>query len=304
MTATLTLPLVAWGTPDDISASPYASLNTPTVTGSVADPFGGTGAYTINDNDAGNTEARYKSWTAAAGGTHAVALFIKQGTASISDVLWYDNSATADMCLWRLTWSGGVPTVTIPVGSGTGMVVSVGGGWYALLGTVDSIVLGNTQRLYLYGATSSASSTGTTSYYVRNAVLLSYVDGATTWPEPREGSQWAVAPSGTEDAWIVGTDWHLAGDVRHIPDTPTDWPETVSGWYGGNEATGVNCGVAAMLSAGRDKQALLWAKDRSDASSYVSGYLVEPMRGRPELEGNWRRRFPIELRSASTFTGY
>ena len=303
MTATLTLPLVAWGSPADINA--FTSVNTPTISSGVADPFGGTGAYTVNDNDGAATEYKYTEVTFPVDGTHQLVTYATFGSATTSHVTLYDATAATFRAVLQFAWSGGVPTCTISNGSGTVHgTISVGAGWYCVLWGADGIVSANTNRLHLYGATTTASSIGATTYYLRNTVLLSYVDGATTWPEPREGSQWAVAPSGTEDAWIVGTDWHLAGDVRHIPDTPTDWPETVSGWYGGNEATGVNCGVAAMLSAGRDKQALLWAKDRSDASSYVSGYLVEPMRGRPELEGNWRRRFPIELRSASTFTGY
>ena len=102
----------------------------------------------------------------------------------------------------------------------------------------------------------------------------------------------------------MGTDYHLAGDIRWIPDSPTDTPAIVSGWYGDNESTGVNCGVAAMLTAGRDKQSLLWVKDRSDCTTYTSGYLVQPMNGRPDLEGNWRRKFGIELRSTSVYRGY
>lgn len=304
MTATLTLPLVAWGTADDLSASPYASLNTPTVTSGVTDPFGGTGAYTIDDNDAGNAEARRRDLALATDGSHVYAFWAKQGTASASDVQLYDNTAGATRCQVRLTWSGGVPTTSVVSGSGTIYTVDCGNSWYLVLVLYGSVVAANTNRVYFYGATSTAASTGTTSYYVRNVVLLSYLDGATTWPEPRNGSAWAEAPSGTEDAWIVGTNWHLAGTVRHIPDTPTDSPETVSGWYGANEATGVNCGVAAMLSAGRDKQTLRWVKDRADCATYVDGYLVEPMRGRPELEPNWRRTFPLELRSSSVFAGY
>ena len=303
MTATLTLPLVAWGSAADINA--YTSVNTPTISSGVTDPFGGTGGYTINDNDGAATEYKYTTVTFPSNGTHVLTTFAQFATATTSHVTVWDVTAGAFRAVLQLAWSGGVPTCTISSGSGTVHgTISVGGSWYLVLWSADNIVAANTNRLHYYGATTTASSIGATTYYVRNAVLLSYLDGATSWPEPRKGSAWAEAPSGTEDAWIVGTNWHLAGTVRHVPDSPTDTPETVSGWYGANESTGVNCGVAAMLSAGRDKQALTWVKDRSTCSTNVSGYLVEPMRGKPDLEPNWRRTFPLELRSSSVFAGY
>lgn len=305
MTATLTLPLVAWGSPDDISA--YTSVGTPVVTSGVTDPFGGTGAYTIDDNDGVASEYKSRAIVPASASTPLLGVFVKAGTATATEFGIFDSTASLQLLTIRLDWSGGVPTASeTSVSDAVALTpVAVGNGWYFCSGYSNApYVVGNSTSLRLFGALQTASATGSTSYYVRNAVLLSYLDGATTWPEPRKGSAWAEAPSGTEDAWIVGTNWHLAGTVRHVPDTPTDTPETVSGWYGANEATGVNCGVAAMLSAGRDKQALRWVKDRATCTTYVDGYLVEPMRGRPELEPNWRRTFPIELRSSSVYGGY
>lgn len=304
MTATLTLPLVAWGTASDISASPWVDVSTPVVTGSVADPFGGTGAYTIDDNNAAAVEARRLPLTVASGRIVA-AVCIKAGTATVSRFGLRDDTAAAWLHSVTATWSGGVPTVATESGTGTVYgTVSLGSGWYLALFDATGATGANDNELYLYGASGTASTTGTTSYYLRNIVLLSYLDGATSWPESRTGSAWAEAPSGTEDAWIVGTNWHLAGTVRHVPDSPTDTPEVVSGWYGLNESTGVNCGVAAFLMAGRDKQTLTWVKDRATCTTYTDGYLVEPMRGRPDLEPNWRRQFPLELRSTSVYAGY
>ena len=37
--------------------------------------------------------------------------------------------------------------------------------------------------------------------------------------EPREGSEWAEAPSGVRDALIVGKDYTMTCEVRFIPDT-------------------------------------------------------------------------------------
>lgn len=37
--------------------------------------------------------------------------------------------------------------------------------------------------------------------------------------EAREGSEWAVSPGGTRDAWIVGKDYTMTCEVRFIADT-------------------------------------------------------------------------------------
>lgn len=300
----LTLPLIAWGSADDISAYTTGS-GTPTVTSGVTDPFGGTGAYTIDDNDAGGVENKYKAITFGANGTQYVTTFAKAGTASVSHVAIFDNTAAAFRAVLALTWSGGVPSATIASGSGSVVgTVSVGSSWYLVLWSADNIVAANTNRLYLYGATSSSATTGTTSYYVRNCVLLDYLDDAVSFPRPRRGSAWAQAASGTEDAWIVGTDEILRGRVRWVPRVAASTPVVKSGWEGRNEATGVNCGVKALLTAGRAKSALTWVPDRADCTTAQSVYLSAPEDADAvELEGNGQRSMTVEFRSTSPFVG-
>ncbi len=299
-----TYPLIAWGSADDLSAYTTGS-GTPTVTGSVADPFGGTGAYTIDDNDAATGENKYKTVTFPANGTHQLAIFAKAGTATTSHVAIFDNTATAFRAVLVLAWSGGVPTATIASGSGTVHgTISVGSSWYLILWAADNIVAANTNRLYFYGATTTAGSTGTTTYYVRNVVALDYVDEAVSVARARAGSVWAQAPSGTEDAWITGTDEVLRGRLRFIPKTPTATPVVKSGWYGENESAGVNCGVKAMLKAGRAKTSLLWVADRATASTTVTCTLAQPVdQDGVELEANGDRTVAVELRGTSVFPG-
>lgn len=301
--ALTTYPMLAWGSPDDLSAYTTGS-GTPTVTSSVTDPFGGTGAYTIDDNDAGGVENKYKAVTFTANGTQQLVTCAKAGTATTSHVGVFDNTAGAFRAVLALAWSGGVPTATIASGSGTVHgTVSLGSSWYAILWSADSVVAANTNRIYYYGATSSSATTGTTSYYVRNMVLFDLVDEIVSFPRPREGSAWAQTPSGTEDAWITGTDEVLRCRLHFIPQTPTGTPTVKSGWYGANEAAGVNCGVKAMLTAGRTKTSLLWVPSRADCTTYQTAYLAEPMRDGVDLEPNGARAVGIELRGSSVFTG-
>jgi hypothetical protein len=92
--------------------------------------------------------------------------------------------------------------------------------------------------------------------------------------------------------------------VRWVPTIPRSTPAIVSGWYGENESTGVNCGVKAMLKAGRDKNSLRFVPDRSVCTTYMDSYLVDPMNGAPDLEPNWDRTFPMTLRGSTVYTGY
>lgn len=93
-----------------------------------------------------------------------------------------------------------------------------------------------------------------------NDLVLGYpLDDAIAYSLPREGSDWAIAPSGAEDAWIVGTDYFLEGDVRWIPGEPrTDRPAT--GWdY--HAAAGDARGVEAFLAWARQKNTLRYYPD-------------------------------------------
>lgn len=296
-----TLPMVAWGSAADINA--WSSAGTPIVTTGQSDPFGGTSAVLVNDDSAGAAEGKTTTQANVTGDTCTLLLFAKAGTATASAFQLRDNTAGAYRIQGNLAWSGGVPTLTCSTGTAIG-TASVGGSWYAVLAT-GTWLTGATAQLEVYGASATASATGTTYWYARNAILLDYVDEVVSFPRPRAGSVWGRSMSGVEDAWITGTDRILTGRIRHVPQVASAWPTLKSGWYGENETAGLNCGVASFLTAGRAKTSLLWVPSRAAASSNtVSCYLSAPMdEDRVELEGNGERALRFELRSTSVFAG-
>jgi hypothetical protein len=304
----LLYPLIAWGTADDISGGGWSNNGTPTVTGGQTDPFGGTGAYLIDDNDAGIAEARLKTGFVVNARMFTWAVCIKQGTSSTSLVEVRDETAADYPLILSITWSGGVPTVTpsatggnpTPTVNGT---ISLGASWYLIVSSCPW-TYGNSARPELYATGATVSLTGSTYYYLRHLVVMDYLDGAVSWSEPRDGSAQAQGASGTEDAWTIGTDEHLRATVRWVPDFDRASPASVSGWYGAADAPGINDGVKAMLTAGRDKGLLRFVPDRSVCTTYMDSYLVEPMRGSPDLEPNWDRKFTLELRGTTVYTGY
>jgi hypothetical protein len=299
-----TLPLVAWGTADDLSA--YTQSGTCGVTPSVTDPFGGTGAYTLNDTDAANISARLKSGivTGLQIPIAVIGVFIKAGTSAESFIRFWDTTDPGTRIQMDIAWSGGVPTVTASTGTMVG-TIPVGNGWYFTL-AYGNIQRGNSHQLELRPATQGGvTATGTCTFYVRNTILPDLLGAPKGFSRPAHGYEVVTAPSGVRDAWkIKASDEVLQGRVAWVPTSPRSFPQIVSGWDGQNESVGVNCGVKAMLEAGWDMNLLRYVPDRSACTTYTDAYLTLPgAEWTPDLEGNADRAFAFELVSATPFTG-
>ena len=287
-------PLIVWGSADDLSA--WSQSGTCAASGSQADPFGGTGAYTLTDDDGAAAEARYKEYTATYTGYHVATVFVIPSTGTQNTAVKFENTTLADSGTANLAWASYVPTLST---SGTGVLqpVSVGNGFYVQRITKYATA-GNTMRITLYPSGTTTSETSSAKYYVRNATLLDVLDNPVAWEEPRDGSSWAQGGSGAEDAWIQGTDFRFSATVQWVPKIDRDTPASVSGWGLPLERVGVNCGVSSLLRAGRNKEALTFYASRMLLDSYyaTSCLLVEPLRGAPTLQPNGDRSFTLDLR--------
>lgn len=295
-----TYPLIAWGAAANING--WSSAGTPVITTGQTDPFGGTDAYLVNDNDAGVAEGKTTTVTSVVGSTCLVVVCAKAGTATNSAFQLRDNTAGAYRIQGNLAWSGGVPTLTCSTGTAIG-TVSLGNSWYAAVAT-GTWVTGATAQLEVYGASATASATGTTTWYVRNLVLFGYVDRANSWSRPRDGSEFRQGPSGTEESWVIGPDELFRCHARWIGKAPVNDYTVRSGWVGENEMAGLNVGLKAMIEAGWQKNDMLWVPDRSACTTYQTGYLTEPT-GQDDvtLEPNGPyRTFPVALRGTAPFT--
>lgn len=130
-----------------------------------------------------------------------------------------------------------------------------------------------------------------------NTLWLGYpLDNISAGDEPRAGSSFDQAPSGVEDAWIVGTDYVLSADLRYIPQADTAVP-VATGWDGPT-------GFRAFLQSARNKNLVRFYPDK-DAAGYIDSYLVEPMSGQGDPEDDGTRRVRIKLRNSVTpYDGY
>jgi hypothetical protein len=69
---------------------------------------------------------------------------------------------------------------------------------------------------------------------LQNAWYLPFpLDNVSSGSEPRQGSEFVQAPSGVEDAWLVGTDYLLQADARWLPQADVVGPYArATGWDG------------------------------------------------------------------------
>lgn len=301
-------PLIAFADPENIaSGTGWASLGTPVVTSSVSDPFGGTGAYTIDDDNGAAVEGRTgPDFQPGTTDPVPLALFIKQGTASVSEFIIRDITGAVNRAEFSVTWSG--PTLALESGSGAAVdLIALYDDWYLALVTFTPTVATNNHELRLLGATNTAAATGSTSYYVRNVLVMEPLDRAGAFPKPRQGTEFLQTDGGVEDAWITGYDWTLKGTVRWIPAEFQPTHRVLSGWNGDGVFTGVGVGWEYFLTSHAwEKQTFLWVPDRANSNLNVSSYLVEPITAEPLPEQDFTRQLTFQVRSSdgSKYKGY
>lgn len=153
--------------PDDFSA--WSAIGTPGVTGSQADPFGGTDAWLIEDNDAAAFEHLASTGDIAfTDGERCAAIFVKQGTASVS---WIRiRGGATDRHRVIVTWTNGVPVLSTSAGAGTLFPVeSWGSGWYRIAFSATGVLAADTNVLEFGPGTFAVSGTGTGYFFGANA---------------------------------------------------------------------------------------------------------------------------------------
>lgn len=135
--------------PNDLSLWSLSSGVTATLTAGIA-PDGG-GAYLLDRTTAVSSTGASISVVFTENGTKTVSLYIRAGTAAITDFDLYDATANVDRCIFRAAWSGGVPTMSVVGGSGTiGTVISAGSSWYLVTVTIPGIIAANSHSLLIY----------------------------------------------------------------------------------------------------------------------------------------------------------
>lgn len=156
---------------EDLSQWTNPTGGTGVRTGSQTDPKGGSTAFLLDDQDA-LVGVYWKSPSFIAySGAHTqrgFSWFIKAGTAAISDVDVWDDTAVVQRLRFRHTWTAGVPSVAVSIGSGTVLAVipvTDAPGWYRVLVEGAGLVVANTHTFRAYPAGGTAVNVGSAAFW-------------------------------------------------------------------------------------------------------------------------------------------
>ena len=139
----------------------WVESGTCSVTAGQTDPFGGTLAYLMNAISSGS-QRRFDNLTVAGDGEKGVALYLREGSAGQNDIVIRDETAGVVRTRVRVTWTSGIPALSIAEGSATLFgVVDEGLGWYRIRFATASLIAANNHRYRFF----PGSTAGTGSVY-------------------------------------------------------------------------------------------------------------------------------------------
>jgi hypothetical protein len=148
----------------------WDTFGTPVVTGGVDDPEGGTGAFTVEDNDGAGSEHIFDVVSFTGDGTKSAVWVVRENVApsvgSLRLSVW-DNTAFANRLAFLVDWDGGEPDVADVVGSFLG-ARRLGNGWWAIYGQTTSVTAANDHQIHLWPS-SDTSGTSVVDVWRANA---------------------------------------------------------------------------------------------------------------------------------------
>lgn len=114
--------------------------------------------------------------TVTGNGTKCLAVYLKAGTAAVTALNVFDNTASVSRHIVNVTWTAGVPTIATAAGVGTLYPVeALANGWYRILFSVDNVVAANSNTVVIYptGTSIAAGSVYAWGAQAENAVVPS-----------------------------------------------------------------------------------------------------------------------------------
>lgn len=179
-------------TPD--TPNSWTAFGTPVVTTGIVDPWGGTNAVQLQDDDGAAREGKQVSVTYTADGTKAVVVAVRAGTAAqITCGLRDATAGGVDRHAVTVTWQTGTlaPVVATLAGAGTifpsqAVYDSAGNLWWLIRFSATGVVAANSNSIH--AVVNAAASTGTF-----------YLAGANTWNSDQPWS-WQGATFATRNA--------------------------------------------------------------------------------------------------------
>jgi hypothetical protein len=193
----------------------WTLVGTPLRTSGQADPYGGTGAYRLEDDDGAVTEAVRLAVTFTGDGTKSAVAFIRRYTSTVCEFGIVDTVGF----VWRhrllATFNADGTLASAATAAGAGTIytaVDMGGGWYAIPFTATGIVAADINNIYCYPVGVVAAATGGTYFFGINA-------WNTATPAGYIGPSHLQATGSTlylDGATASVTNWLRAGDLVKV----------------------------------------------------------------------------------------
>lgn len=166
------------------------SVPGPVLTAGQADPFGGTAAYLINDDDAANEKYITTNPVFTGDGEKSIAIWCAQGTSPA----WHFGIHNG--AVWRhgvtVTWNAGVPVVATLNGAGTRFAPeNWGGGLWRIPISVLGVVAAEGNTWYIRPCLFGNANIGTVRIF-----------GANAWDSPFPGAYQGPGEAGVADALL------------------------------------------------------------------------------------------------------
>lgn len=139
----------------------WAASGTPTRS-AAAHTAAGVTLDLIGDDDAAALEGYNQPITYTADGVKAISVHVKQDTSTSSVIQGYDSTAATSRLTAALTWSAGLPVITLTGGGTYYGYESLADGVYRLLFATTAVTAANVNRVYVYPATTAAGAAANT----------------------------------------------------------------------------------------------------------------------------------------------
>lgn len=189
----------------------WATIGTIVRTGGQADPLGGVAAYYLDSNGS-SADSLLQTVTFTGNATKAFAIYMRTLSSSQSSFQIWDATASTMRLEVTVTWSGGIPTLSVGSGAGTLYAVAdVGNGWYRLMAAANGVIAANTNQFKIFPDSSGG-------------LGQLYVFGANAWnsitPSSYVGSSQPTAATG-DSLYLDGAtasiaNWLRAGDIMSV----------------------------------------------------------------------------------------
>lgn len=207
---------------DDLTA--WGTSGTPVVTSGVSDPWGGTDAYTVEDNDSGGVEWIEEPPGFTGDGQKCAVWAVRENTTPASGhfMVIYDN--TAGTYRLRVTisgWTNGEPDLNAVNGSVL-KKEEIGNGYWAVYCQSTSITAANDNQIWVRPASTSPQTGKIDVYRVWAFDDSDVTDEANFWPDIAR----LDADNDAVLGYWAGTDEVIAADAL------TEMAQSVGAWWG------------------------------------------------------------------------